>query len=1017
MKKTLIVFLSIIGLIVLAALIVPVFFKGDIQKQIDKAIAENVDADVYYNSSKFHLTLFRHFPNPTVELADFGVVGHAPFQKDTLFAAAGFGVTVDLFSLFGDKITIKSIDLASPKIKVKVLKDGKANYDIAISDESKADTTASESNMKIGVDRWNITNGRIIYDDESLPYYMELDGVNHTGSGDFAQDVFDMSTSTDIAKTYIVYDGTKYLNGQHLNADVVMNMNLKNFKFTFKDNKVTVNDFPLSFNGYFAMPKEDIDMDINFASKDASIKSLYSLIPAAYTEDYKIIKAEGNMSFSGFVKGIYNEHSMPAFKVKLDAKDGKIQYPDLPVPITNINIDLLTESKDGNYDNIYVDIKKLHLDMGKNPIDAQFLLRNLTNYSMKADVKARLNLAELSTMFPMEGLDLKGIYSLDFKADGIYDSIKNIMPAIQADMSMKDGHVKTKDFPKALDDITFNAKLASSDGKMENATLDVPNFHMRIGDDQVEGRLAVQNFVDYTWDLALKGALDLQAISEVYPIEDMQYSGKLVADIISKGKYSDVEAGRYGKVPTSGTAQMTDFAFKSKDLPQGLTLSNAKVTFDPSRLDVNTITGKVGHSDFKVDGFVSNYLEYALSDNKNALLKGKMNLNSNVLDINEWMTGEPTANTEPQPADTVATEAMAVPRNLDFEFSSTIKNIYYDNLRLTNAQGLLIVRDGILDMGNLQFDLLGGTVVMNGKYDTQNPDKPSFDYKLNVKTLSIPKTFASFNTVQAFAPMAQLVEGNFSTEFNLSGLLTKELKPVYKSLDGSGMIRVAEAEVKNSQLLENITNLTKLKSSSKSITLNDVKMMASIENGRTYVKPFDIKMGDYQANVSGSVGVDGSLDYHLATEIDAGQLGQQLNSLVAKVTGKEAGSAGSKIPLNFKIGGTYDAPKIALLGSDGKTAVQEQVKTEVQQQTQAVKEQASQAAEETKEQVQQDVKKEAEKLLKDSTLMHNPDSLKKQLQKDLGKNGDSILNNLGKSGKDIQKSLNDLFGKKKDGKK
>ncbi len=1015
MKKILIILLSFIGLIVLAALLIPILFKSDIQSQIDRAIAKNVNAKVYFDPGKFSLTLFRHFPNPTVTLADFGIVGHEPFQKDTLFAVSDFGITIDLFSLFGNEISVNSIDLTNPKIKIKVLKDGRANYDIAVaSDQNAPDTTTSESDLKIGIEHWNISNGKVIYDDQSLPYYMELDGVDHTGSGDFTLDVFDMATSSDIDKTYVVYDGVKYLNGQHLKADLILNMDLKNYKFTFKDNKISLNDFPLTFDGYFAMPGDDMDMDINFASGDASVKSLYSLIPAAYTEDYKNIQAEGNLSFSGFIKGTYNDHSMPAFRIKLDAENGQIKYPDLPTPITNINMDLLTESKDGNYDNMYVDIKNLHMDMGQNPIDVQFLLRNMTNYSMKANVKARLNLAELNKMFPIEGLEMKGIYNLDFQADGIYDSVKKIMPAIETEMSLQDGYIKSKEFPKAIDDLTFDAKLNSNDSRMENAKLDVENFKMKMGDDQLQGQMKLQNFADYTWDLALNGSLDLQVISQIYTIEDMEYSGKVLADIVTKGKYSDVEAGRYDQLPTSGKVKLADFTYKSKDLPQGLILTNSEVTFNPEQMVIEALTGRVGRSDFQVGGSVSNYINYLFGDN--ASLQGKMSLQSNVLDINEWMTGEPTASTNPQPTDTVATEVMEVPRNIDFEFNSNIKNIYYDNLKLANAQGILTAHDGILDMSNLQFDLLGGMVVMNGKYNTQNPDKPSFEYKLAVKALSIPQTFASFSTVQAFAPMAQLVDGNFSTEFNLSGLLTQDLKPVYNSLDGSGLIKIAEASVKNSKLVQEISSLTSLKSSVTAITLKDVKMMASLENGRAYVKPFDIKIGGYDASVSGSIGADGSLDYNLSTEIDAGQLGQQLNNLVSNLTGQEGGKADTKIPLNFKIAGSYNDPKISLVGADGKTGIEQQVKNEVQQQTQEVKSQASEAANDVKEQVTSDVKNEAEKLLNQQTSQQNPDSLKKQLQEDLGKNSEDVKKNLEKSTDDVKKTLNNLFNKKKDDK-
>lgn len=43
---------------------------------------------------------------------------------------------------------------------------------------------------------------------------------------------------------------------------------------------------------------------------------------------------------------------------------------------------------------------------------------------MDGNIKANLNLAELNKMFPMEGLDMRGTFSVNATAKGVYDSIK-----------------------------------------------------------------------------------------------------------------------------------------------------------------------------------------------------------------------------------------------------------------------------------------------------------------------------------------------------------------------------------------------------------------------------------------------------------------------------------------------------------------------------------------------------------------------------------------------------------------
>src|SRR5688500_5246191 len=140
LKWFLIIFGGLLILILAAALILPVVFKDDIKAAIDKELAKSVNADVVFED--YSLTLFRNFPNITAELNKLGVMNRAPFEGEMLFATEEFTVEVNLKDiLFGDQLRVKGISLIRPVINIKVLKDGRANYDIAI---PSTDTVTTE---------------------------------------------------------------------------------------------------------------------------------------------------------------------------------------------------------------------------------------------------------------------------------------------------------------------------------------------------------------------------------------------------------------------------------------------------------------------------------------------------------------------------------------------------------------------------------------------------------------------------------------------------------------------------------------------------------------------------------------------------------------------------------------------------------------------------------------------------------------------------------------------------------
>ncbi len=989
MKKFLMIFGGILLFLFLVAVFVPIIFKDKIKARIDAELAKNVNADINLDTKDFSVSIIRNFPNATASLKNFSVVGKDEFKGDTLIAAQSFRVVINVKSLFGDKISIKGIDIQSPRILVKVLENGKANYDIMIGDEDEPVEETEPSEFSIGVDSWKIDNGYIVYDDRTMNLFTILDGLNHKGKGDFTQDIFDLSTHTLINELTVHYENLEYLTKKRIESDLVLHMNLPESRYTFKDNTVKVNEFAFGFDGYLAMPGDDYEVDITYAAKDNTFKSILSLVPGVYKEGFDNIKTEGDVDFNGFVKGVYSEsrNLMPAYNFNLLVDNAMFQYPDLPTAITNINLKMLVDNKDGDLKNNILDINQFHMDMGKNPVDAKLRVEGIESPNILANIKATLNLAELTNIFPIEGTQLKGVYNVDLNASGVYDSATSRMPSIAADMSLNNGYVKSTDFPSPLENVNFVSRVENKSGKMEDTEVWINDYNMLLDGERLTARLYLKNLNDYTWDAAVNGIVDLEKITKIYPVEDMDLSGKLNANIETKGRMSDLEAERYDRMPTSGVMTVNNFKYVSTDLPQGFVINEASMRFDPDRMVINNFNGSAGKTDIKIDGFVSNYIGYLFKENQ--VLRGTMNFTSNKVDLNEWMS-------EDSPADTVASEPLEVitiPRNIDFILNSSIKEVLYTNLVLNNLQGRIKVKDGIASLENVNFSSLDGQFGMNGFYNTQNPQLPTFDFNLNIRDLSIARAYESFNTVQAMAPIAEKVNGKFSTEFKINGRIGNDMMPVLPTLTGAGLIKIAQASLKDSNIIGGVTKLTKLANSDQ-VTMKDVIMQAEIKEGRLHVQPFDVNIGNYRTTIQGSNGMDGSLDYNLKMDIPAGAAGAALNNALASLSGRAA-SGSSNIKLNMKVGGTYEDPKFGLAGSEAGESVQQQTKAAVEERIdkevdkakeefdarkKEAEEKAREEVEQKREEIEEKAKEEVEKA-KEQTKEKAKDKVRDLLKK------------------------------------
>lgn len=973
LKITGFVFLGLICLLLLAVILIPVFFKDDIKAAMDDSISKSVKAVVQYDINQFGLSIIRNFPNITVSQENLRVIGKEEFSGDTLLAVKTLRITIDLWSvLFGDEMKVRSFYLDSPRIKAKVLKNGKANWDIAIS--APKDTTKEVEEKKtefnVSIRRWEIRNAYIVYDDAQTKVYTRIRNLSHTGSGNFNQDVFDLKTKTFVEKFSLSYDGSSYVEDKLLDIDMVLNINVPESKYTFRKNSVRVNDFQMGFEGFVQMIKNDILLDLQFKARENKFKNVLSLVPGMYSKDFERLKTSGNLGFGGFVKGVYNEKKMPAFNLDLKVSEGSFQYPALPTSVNNINLALMVHNKDGNLENTLIHLKQFHIDLGKNPVDAKAKIEGLNNMRINAQAKAALNLADISRMFPMDGMTLRGNFKLNLDVNGNYNAYQ--MPRIEALMNLLNGYVKTNRFPEALENITLLTAVKNPSGKYEDTQVKVENFQMILDKEPFEASAFFSNFKDIQYDVKAKGSIDLGKWTKIFPLEGMKLAGKIFADLQTKGKTSDAINARYDQLPTSGYIRAKDFSYYDKTyLPQGFKITQAECNFTPQSLTVNQMDGFLGKSDIHLTGTLSNYLAYALKPNE--VIRGNMVFNSNKFDVNEWMapasptTTTTTTKTENKPVST-DTLLVQIPKNIDFTLNSTLQEIIYSGYALTNAKGIITVKDGVIKLDNLNFNAFKGSFIASGVYNPTDLKHPKYSFNFGIQNLPLSNAYQTFLAGSKGELMAKNIEGLFNSTFKISGELGLDMMPLYnQTLNGDLAMNVMEGRIKDTPILNRLNSLTSLEDM-KEFILKDLFVKASIQNGRVLYQPFNVLINQYKMNVSGSNGVDGSLDFLLKLDVPLDKINIIQKTALSNLTGKLLGNE-QNLKINFKVGGTYDKPTLQMLDSEGKIAkVKENIKEKIDEKTAQVKEKVNEVKEqlnEKKEEIRENINsKKAEILAK-----------------------------------------------------
>ena len=584
----------IIGLFLLTAILVPIFFKDKIMALVKKELNEQLDATTDFKDVS--LSLFHNFPHLSVSIENLSIVGKESFKNDTLLSAKSIDVSLDLMKAISGTYDILNIGLVTPRIHAIVHSDGQANWNITKPTPPTAPSAPSKPfSMKLR--KYSIENAYIEYNDEQGKMHMIIEDLDHKGSGDFSSDAFTLTTTTSIEAMTFIDGNISYLYKVKTSADLDLQVDNKTNKYTFNTEKIQLNGLRLSTKGFVQMPDtNNMVMDIQFSTPSNDFKDILSLVPGIYQNNFKDIKTSGKLTLGGFVKGTYNKKQMPAYHLDLGIQDGSFQYPDLPQKVSDIQVKLDVTNPDGITDHTVVNLEKCHLNLGAQPFDFRMLMKTpVSNQWVDASAKGSVDLSQMQKFMKMDaGTKLAGIINADVSVKGsIAAAEKKQFEQLYAagTIGVSNLTYASKDYP---DGVAINSLLLTFNPK--NVT--VSNLKGAYLKTNFSGDGGINNFLGYyLHNEALSGSFNF------------------TADNVDVNKFM----GPPSTQPEAKTAPSTQPFLVPSTLDVALNVSIGSVKYDNLLLtavqgslvirneivNLKSVTGKALDGTLKIDGLYS----------------------------------------------------------------------------------------------------------------------------------------------------------------------------------------------------------------------------------------------------------------------------------------------------------------------------------------------------------------------------------------------------------------------------
>lgn len=976
-----------LGSILLLMFLLPFLFPTYVSNRIKGLVNSTITGDLEF--SKARLSFFNHFPALTLTLYDFNLKGSAPFEKETLVSADEVSLGINLKSLLAEKINVDEIYLSKAYINVQVDSQGRANYNVYKSKPASTPAaTADTASASLQIAKILVEKSNIVYNDRSLPMQINLKGFYYLGKGDLSKDIFDLNTHTEIDSVDFYFGGQPYLVSKKINADLITQVNTKSLSFLFQKNDLKINQLPVTFTGQFAFVKDGYSMDFKIHSSNAGLRDVFTAMPANYTQWLEKTDVKGNADFDLSLAGnyiaatktapdlVFNfkirdgyianekapspvknlflnfqsslpglnadslkvdvdsiyfnidkdyfssilhlkgvtapeiyanintaidlekwdravgiqpldfkgqldfhllaqgryatrvEHSgirkvdtvvasIPSFNVRSQLRNGYVKYASLPQAVSNINFNLTASCNDNNYKHTQFAIDSINANVLTNFVKGYLHVKNPETPAIEAGITSVFHLADVKKFYPVDSLELTGDLNANIQSKGIYNPAKKSFPVTKFDFDLQNASIQTKYYPHPVKDIKIEAAVTNNSGTLKGLRVNIKPISFQFEGQPFVLKADLQNFDDLKYKVRSQGTLDIGKIYQVFALKGYNVTGFVQTNISLAGLQSDATAGNYAKLNNKGSMVVKNLTLTADLFPQPFKIKTGIFRFEQDKMWFDSFKAVYGKTGVTLNGYLTNVINYAMQ--KNAPLQGSFTMGTDHLYVDEFMA---FAGNSTVPAANTAkgeTGVVMVPSNLAVTFNANAKTITCNGLTLQDFKGQVVADSGKIKLNQTGFVIVDAPVVMDASYTSLSPKKALFDYHITVKEFDIKKAYNGIKLFRDMATSAAGAQGTVSLDYTLAGRLDANMKPVYPSLKGGGVLSIKKVKVKGLKLFGAVSDATN-KKDILDPDLSKVDIKTTINNNIITISRTRMRVAGFRPRFEGQVSFDGKLN-------------------------------------------------------------------------------------------------------------------------------------------------------------
>jgi len=670
------------------------------------------------------LSLFDKFPHVAVSLDQVNIHEGLPESKESLARADKLYFTFSLLDVLRGAYSVKEFYMEKGEVYVKVLPDGSVNYEVIASDTTSSD----EDGFSFDLEKISLSEVAVHYIDQELKQTYDVDAHHMVAALAITPETVAIEADGHTTIQTIKVGTGEYFKGKKVDLKTALTIDRAAQTIQLQPSAVQVEGAAYEVAGAIDYTGAT-HLDLKLEGKNTNIQSMLSLLPQEITREFSQYRSEGDIYFTGTVKGNMSAKETPLIDVSFGARSASFYHPDVKQRVEKINLKgSFTNGEKHNASTSTLKLENLSGVLNKRPFKGNLTYRNFNNPNIAFDVQGMLDVGYVL-----------GLAKLDQVRQG----------SGLADVR-----------------IAFSGNINEFKARPGNSTLN-----------------------------------------------------------------------------TTGDITLHNVSLTMQDLPLPVRGLSGNLMFKRNDVAVSDFKGKLGESDFVVNGMFKNMMAWLLLDRQRLLVEA--DFSSKYMNFDQLLNEElNTAEADRTGKGAGNNYKFVISPNIAFDLSASINRVKFRRFRAEQVQGAVKLRNQVLSTPNISFNAIGGEFAVKGSLDARTRDHIKVSTATRLNNMSVDSLFYVFENFHQDFIEARHLRGQLTASIVSDVFLNSQLEPKTNLLQAE-----IEATVRNGQLI-NFAPMQKMSAFVKRSELANMRFAELHNNFWIQQRTIYIPEMDIRSNIS-----------------------------------------------------------------------------------------------------------------------------------------------------------------------